>query len=81
MSVGFFCPACGDAEHLLERCSCGLRWSVQRRDFGHYAVRLDVVRAELLRERLARAVTRCLLNGERARHEAAPAAEYPVGLD
>lgn len=57
----YYCPLCGDIEHLGERCGCGLLWNESRRQFGHYAVLLSPEEGERLRHKLSRKQVRGIL--------------------
>lgn len=62
----FYCPLCGGREALGHRCGCELLWTEERRGMGHYAVLLSGGDAEKLRHKLARRLTRKLVERDGA---------------
>lgn len=59
----FYCPVCGDREDMGGKCGCGLFWNERRRELSrHYLVLLTSQEAEVLRHKLARRLTRKLVD-------------------
>lgn len=61
----FYCPVCGDREELGGKCLCGLFWNERRRELSrHYIVLLTWQESEVLRHKLARRLTRKIVDGQ-----------------